>query len=66
MAEAVELKNQGNEAFKNNDWPRAVDLYSQAIEKNNKEPSFYTNRAQVGRLFARSLRADGSDCIGEH
>lgn len=47
MAEAVELKNKGNEAFKNKDWPTALDFYSRAIEKNDKEPAFYTNRAQV-------------------
>lgn len=48
MAEAVELKNKGNAAFKNNDWPTAIDFYTKAIEKNGKEPSFYSNRAQVG------------------
>ncbi|KAF1353371.1 serine/threonine-protein phosphatase-like protein 5 [Delphinella strobiligena] len=47
QAEAVELKNQGNTAFKNHDWPTAVDFYTKAIEKYDKEPSFYTNRAQA-------------------
>ncbi|KAG8623895.1 hypothetical protein KVT40_008871 [Elsinoe batatas] len=47
MEEAVALKNKGNEAFKNKDWPGAVEYYSQAIEKYDKEPSFYTNRAQA-------------------
>lgn len=46
--EAVELKNKGNEAFKNHDWPAALDFYSKAIEKYDQEPSFFTNRAQVG------------------
>ena len=45
--EAVALKNKGNEAFKNKDWPAAIDFYTQAIEKNDKEPSFFTNRAQA-------------------
>ena len=45
--EAVALKNKGNEAFKGKDWPSAIDYYTQAIEKNSKEPSFYTNRAQA-------------------
>lgn len=45
--QAIELKNKGNEAFKNHDWPSAVSFYTQAIELYNKEPSFYTNRAQV-------------------
>lgn len=47
MADAVELKNKGNEAFKNRDWPTALEFYTQAIELNDKEPSFFTNRAQV-------------------
>lgn len=45
--EATQLKNKGNEAFKNHDWPTALDLYSKAIELWPKEPSFYTNRAQA-------------------
>lgn len=47
LAEATELKNKGNEAFKKQDWPAAVDWYTKAIEAYDKEPSFYTNRAQV-------------------
>lgn len=44
---AVTLKNKGNEAFKAKDWPTAIDFYSKAIDANDKEPSFYTNRAQA-------------------
>ncbi|PNS13835.1 hypothetical protein CAC42_1326 [Sphaceloma murrayae] len=47
MEEAVALKNKGNDAFKSKDWPAAVEYYSQAIGKYDKEPSFYTNRAQA-------------------
>jgi serine/threonine-protein phosphatase 5 len=47
MEEAIALKNKGNDSFRNQDWPQAIDLYTQAIEKYDKEPSFYTNRAQV-------------------
>lgn len=47
MADAVEFKNKGNEAFKNKDYPTAVEFYTKAIEANSNEPSFYTNRAQV-------------------
>jgi len=50
--EAIELKNQGNAAFKNHDWPTAIDFYTKAIEKYDKEPSFYTNRAQVSHTQA--------------
>ena len=50
--EAVGLKNKGNAAFKQQDWPTAVDLYTQAIEKYDQEPSFFTNRAQVSSAAA--------------
>lgn len=45
--QAVELKNKGNEAFKKHDWPTAVEFYSKAIELNDKEPTFWANRAQA-------------------
>jgi serine/threonine-protein phosphatase 5 len=47
VQEAVALKDQGNKAFKEHDWPAAIDFYTKAIEKNDKEPTFYCNRAQV-------------------
>ncbi|KAK5702928.1 Palmitoyl-protein thioesterase 1 [Elasticomyces elasticus] len=48
MAEdAVALKNKGNDAFKAKDWPGAIEYYTKAIELNDKEPSFFTNRAQA-------------------
>jgi serine/threonine-protein phosphatase 5 len=47
VEDAVALKNKGNEAFKSKDWPTAIDFYTQAINANDKEPSFYTNRAQA-------------------
>ncbi|OJD29196.1 serine threonine protein phosphatase ppt1 [Diplodia corticola] len=45
--DAVALKEKGNKAFKEHDWPAAIDFYTQAIEVYDKEPSFYTNRAQA-------------------
>jgi serine/threonine-protein phosphatase 5 len=45
--EATALKNKGNEAFKQQDYPTALDFYSQAIALDDKEPSLYTNRAQA-------------------
>lgn len=53
-AEATELKNKGNEAFKQQDWPTAVDWYTKAIDAYDQEPSFYTNRAQVCTSRARA------------
>jgi serine/threonine-protein phosphatase 5 len=45
--QAVALKNEGNKAFSSHDWPKAIELYTKAIELNDKEPTFYLNRAQV-------------------
>lgn len=48
IEEAIALKQRGNTAFaKNHDWPAAVSLYTQAIEKNARDPSFFCNRALV-------------------
>ena len=45
--EATKLKDQGNNAFRNQEWDNALEFYTKAIEAYNAEPSFYTNRAQV-------------------
>lgn len=55
------LKVQGNKAFAQHEWPAAVDFYTKAIEKYDKEPSYFSNRAQVCDLdsgFGR-VAADG-------
>jgi serine/threonine-protein phosphatase 5 len=44
---ATAEKNKGNDAFKAKDWPTAIECYTKAIELNDQEPSFYTNRAQA-------------------
>ncbi|KAF1944926.1 protein phosphatase 5 [Clathrospora elynae] len=44
---AVKFKDQGNNAFRNQEWDNALDFYTKAIEAYNAEPSFYTNRAQL-------------------
>ena len=47
IEDATILKQKGNKSFANHDWLDAVDFYSQAIDKYDKDPSFYCNRAQV-------------------
>ncbi|KAJ5931841.1 hypothetical protein N7516_006330 [Penicillium verrucosum] len=42
---AQELKAKGNELFKSKDYSGAEDFYSQAIQKNPKDATFFTNRA---------------------
>ncbi|MCJ1430417.1 hypothetical protein MMC29_008335 [Sticta canariensis] len=45
--DAIALKQKGNSAFASHDWLKAVDFYSQAIDANDQDPSFYCNRAQA-------------------
>ncbi|MCJ1304332.1 hypothetical protein MMC08_007144 [Hypocenomyce scalaris] len=45
--DAAALKQKGNKAFAEHDWATAVDFYTQAIEANDQDPSFYCNRAQA-------------------
>ncbi len=49
--DAATLKKKGNKAFAGHDWPTAVDFYTQAIEVDGKEPSFFCNRAQVPSIY---------------
>ncbi|KAL1957669.1 hypothetical protein VTO42DRAFT_5646 [Malbranchea cinnamomea] len=44
---AIALKLEGNKAFARHDWEEALDFYTKAIEKYDKDPSFFCNRAQV-------------------
>ncbi|KAF3932735.1 hypothetical protein ABW19_dt0204964 [Dactylella cylindrospora] len=42
---AEEARVEGNEKFKNADWPGAVAAYSEMIKRAPKDPRGYTNRA---------------------
>lgn len=59
--QAVDLKNQGNRALAAGDFLAAVTLYSRAIELNHKEPTFFTNRAQVRFTPYRSSCSSRAD-----
>ena len=61
--EAIALKVKGNKAFASHDWPTAIDLYTQAIEKYDQDPSFFCNRAQV---FYNMITLFGSNAVLTH
>ncbi|ESK96591.1 serine threonine-protein phosphatase 5 [Moniliophthora roreri MCA 2997] len=44
-AAAAELKQKANKAFSSHDFTTAIQLYTQAIEKNPNEPTIWCNRA---------------------
>lgn len=59
---AEQLKSQGNTHFKNGDYESAEMLYSQAIQKNSKNPLLFTNRANA-RLKLEKWEGVIDDCI---
>lgn len=44
-SQANRFKEQGNEAYKNKEYLKAIQLYSKAIELNPKDANYYSNRA---------------------
>ena len=42
---ALNFKNKGNEHFKNKEYNKAIECYSQAITLNTMDPTYYGNRA---------------------
>lgn len=46
--QAAVFKTEGNTAFAAHDWNKAIELYSKAIDLNDKEPTYWANRAAVG------------------
>ncbi|KAF2797327.1 U-box-domain-containing protein [Melanomma pulvis-pyrius CBS 109.77] len=59
---AEQLKSQGNTHFKNGDYGSAETLYSQAIQKNSKNPLLFTNRANA-RLKLEKWEEVIDDCL---
>ncbi|KAM7201510.1 Serine/threonine-protein phosphatase T [Rhypophila sp. PSN 637] len=45
--QAIAFKNEGNKAFGAHDWPKAIECYTKAIELNDQEPTFWSNRSQA-------------------
>jgi stress-induced-phosphoprotein 1 len=46
-ASAEKKKNEGNDFYKKKKFPEAIKLYSEAIELNPDELTYYTNLAAV-------------------
>jgi stress-induced-phosphoprotein 1 len=42
---ATEFKNKGNEAFKAQRYPEAIEFFTQAIQHNPNDHVFYSNRS---------------------
>ncbi|CAF0754743.1 unnamed protein product [Brachionus calyciflorus] len=59
--EANELKEKGNEEFKCKNYEKAIEFYTEAIQKVKDIPVIYTNRAQSYNLIGKYDEAI-SDC----
>ncbi|XP_033121023.1 stress-induced-phosphoprotein 1-like [Anneissia japonica] len=59
---ALDLKNEGNAAYKKKEFDTAIDLYSQAIELDPEEMTFLTNRAAV-YFEKKDYDACRKDCL---
>ncbi|KAK8805783.1 hypothetical protein WA158_002439 [Blastocystis sp. Blastoise] len=62
---ASDKKDQGNKFFAAKDYPKAIQLYSEAIEMEPGNHVFYSNRAQAYILMNKFEEAekDGLKCI---
>jgi STIP1 family protein 1 len=60
--QAEQLKTQGNAKFKEGDYAAAETLYSQAIQKNSRNPLLFTNRANA-RLKLEKWEGVIDDCL---
>lgn len=43
--EALRLKEEGNQAYKNREYQKAINCYTKAIHINPNDANFYSNRA---------------------
>jgi len=59
---ANQLKEQGNALFKQGEYERAVNLYSQAIQQTPSNPLLYTNRANA-RIKLKLWESVIDDCL---
>jgi DnaJ family protein C protein 7 len=53
----LELKEQGNAQFKNNNYAAAADYYTRGIQLNQHEPVLYSNRGTCMKLLGKYKEA---------
>ena len=53
LEKAAEYKNEGNTHFAKKEWQLAHDCYSQAIDVNPKDATFYSNRSACRMMLKR-------------
>lgn len=63
--EAQVLKTEGNGFFKNKEYEKAISKYTQAIEKDSTDVTFYSNRSAcyAAQEEWEKAAADGRQCI---
>lgn len=54
-------KGKGNIAYREKQWPKAINLYTEAIKLNEKNATYYSNRAAVYLELGSYLQAE-ADC----
>ena len=64
-SEAMILKDKGNVEFQNQHYKKAIDFYTQAIELENDNHTFYSNRSAAYKSFGKFDEAldDANKCI---
>ncbi|CAN1159254.1 Translocon at the outer membrane of chloroplasts 64 [Linum perenne] len=60
-ASADASKEKGNQAFKDKQWQKAIGFYTEAIKLNDRNATYYSNRAAAYLEIAGFLQAE-TDC----
>ncbi|CAE7846051.1 TOC64, partial [Symbiodinium microadriaticum] len=62
-AASLEKKNAGNDAMKDNDYLRAIELYTEAIDLDPSNMMFFNNRAQAYLKVSRFGEAEADSSL---